>query len=160
MRKAFLTAVVLGALASPLAADRIDDDLAAVKKAVGTTVTAEARPAADEAAPRPAEKAAPERRAEKASPERASRDRVRARKNEPRWFRVRIAEKGEKHGRVSVNLPLDIVRALGEDLKIEDCHDGHHPGGRTLGDVLRALDSGESLVDIDDDDATVHVWVE
>ena len=30
----------------------------------------------------------------------------------------------------------------------------------TLGEVLRALDSGENLVEIDDEDATVRVWVE
>ena len=69
---------------------------------------------------------------------------------------MRIAEKGEKHSRVSVNLPLDLVRALGEDVKIDDGHHGHH----TVGDVLRALDSGENLVDIEDEEATVRVWVE
>ena len=30
----------------------------------------------------------------------------------------------------------------------------------TLGSVLRALDSGENLVEIDDEDATVRIWVE
>jgi negative regulator of sigma E activity len=147
MRKAFIAAVVLGALASPLAADRADDDLAAVKKAVGATVEAEAKPPAEETAPPRVEKApAEERRVAK----------VRSRKGEPQWFRVRIAEKGEKRSRVSVNLPLDLVRALGEDWPIEACHHGHH----TVGDVLRALDSGESLVDIEDGEATVRVWVE
>lgn len=68
---------------------------------------------------------------------------------------MRIAEKGEKHARVVVNLPLGILRALGEDLDLDDDH-----GHRSLGAVLRALDSGENLVDIEDEEATVRVWVE
>jgi hypothetical protein len=153
MRKAFIAAVVLGALASPLAADRADDDLAAVKKAVGTTVAAEAKPPAEEAASPRVEKARSEEPRVEAKP--------RSRKGEPQWFRVRVVEKGEKHSRLSVNLPLDLVRALGEDWSIEGCHDEHHHHEhKTVGDVLRALDSGESLVDIDDGEATVRVWVE
>ena len=50
MKRVLMAAVVLGALASPSAADRADDDLAAVKKAVGTTVEAEAKPPAEEPA--------------------------------------------------------------------------------------------------------------
>jgi len=30
----------------------------------------------------------------------------------------------------------------------------------TIGEVLRALDSGQALVDIEDDEASVRVWVE
>jgi hypothetical protein len=30
----------------------------------------------------------------------------------------------------------------------------------TLGELLRALDSGQALVDIEDDETTVRVWVE
>jgi hypothetical protein len=147
MKRALMTGLVLGLLASPAAADRADDDLAAVKKAVGTTVEAEASPVA-EASPARAERS----RAD------ASRrlDRKRSRRGEPRWIRVRIAEKGERHARVSVNLPLDLLRALGEDVEIHDSRHGDH----TVGEILRALDSGENLVDIEDDEATVRVWVE
>jgi hypothetical protein len=143
MKKVLMAALVLGALASPAAADRADDDLAAVKKAVGTTIEAEATPPAE----------APAAREEKP---RARADRGRSRRGEPQWIRVRIAEKGEKHARVSVNVPLALVRALGEDMEIGD----HHHGRRTVGDLLRALDSGEHLVDIEDEEATVRVWVE
>ena len=37
------------------------------------------------------------------------------------------------------------------------CQDGHGP---TLGEVLRSLDAGQSLVEIEDEDATVRVWVD
>jgi hypothetical protein len=171
MKRILMAAAILGALASTSAADRADDDLAAVKKAVGTTVQAqaverEAKPPAEEPAPSRAEKArAQERRAEETrvaekprseGHDRRAADRPRSRKGEPQWFRVRIAEKGEKHARVSVNLPLDLVRAFGANLDLDDDCLGHH----TIGEVLRVLDSGESLVDIEDEDATVHVWVE
>ena len=169
MKRALMATAVLGALATTSAADRADDDLATVKKAVGTTVQAEAT-AGDEStepAEAPAEAPAParaekprgeDRHATKPAAggyERASGDKSRSRKGEPQWIRVRIAEKGEKHARVSVNLPLALVRAFGEEMKLDDGH-GHH----TVGEVLRALDTGENLVDIEDEDATVHVWVE
>jgi hypothetical protein len=49
---------------------------------------------------------------------------------------------------------------VGEDWPL-DCGRGHSKGhGPTLGEVLRALDSGQDLVEIEDDDATVRVWVE
>ena len=78
----------------------------------------------------------------------------------PRWLRVRIVEKGGKHGRVSVNLPLAVVRAFGDDWPIHGCRRCGNGHGPTIGEVLRALDSGESLVEIDDEDATVRVWVD
>ena len=73
---------------------------------------------------------------------------------------MRVVEKGQKHGRVSINLPLGLVRAFGEDWPVQGCHscgDGHGP---TLGEILKALDSGQSLVEIEDEDATVRVWVD
>ncbi len=152
MKKVLMAALVLGALASPSAADRADDDLAAVKKAVGTQVEAEAKPPAEE----PAAAREEQTREEQTRVERRRGERARSRRGEPQWIRVRIAEKGEKHARVSLNLPLGLVRALGEDVKIEDGHHGQH----TLGEILRVLDSGENLVDIEDEDATVRVWVE
>jgi hypothetical protein len=54
-----------------------------------------------------------------------------------RWFKVRVVEKAGKKARVTLNLPIGLVPPL-----------------------LRALDSGQSLVEIDDEDATVRVWVE
>jgi hypothetical protein len=80
-----------------------------------------------------------------------------------KWLHVRVAPKaGSKSGRVSVNVPLGLVRMFGDDWPIPTgpgCrrHDRCH---LTLGDILRALDSGQTLVDIEDDEATVKVWVE
>jgi hypothetical protein len=131
-------ALVLSALAAPATADGAADDLAAVKKAVASTQ--EARPL-PEATPRPA----PPRRGA-----------------EPQWLRVRIQEKGESEARVKVNLPLSLVRAIGDDLPLRECGKRRDDGAkmRTLGDVLRALDSGQSLVEIEDEDTTIRVWVE
>jgi hypothetical protein len=132
--KALGLALVLSALAAPTMADGAADDLAAVKKAVASSP--EARPL-PEATPRP-------------------------RGAEPQWLRVRIQEKGEKKARVNVNLPLSLVRAIGDDLPLPECrrHDGDGARPVTLGEVLRALDSGQSLFEIDDEDTTVRVWVE
>jgi hypothetical protein len=85
---------------------------------------------------------------------------TRARKGtEPQWLRVRVVEKAGK--KVSVNLPLALVRAMGDDIPIGP-HCGREGKGVTLtiGDVLRALDSGQDLVQVDDEDANVRVWVE
>jgi hypothetical protein len=78
---------------------------------------------------------------------------------EPSWLRVRIVEKGKKKATVKVNLPLALVHAFGDDVPLPGCgkDSGRH---LTVGEVLRALDSGESLVEIQDEDATVRVWVE
>ncbi len=141
MRKLFVVAAFLGALAAPAAADRADDDLAAVKRAVGgpSIETEPKSPAEDPAQP----------------PRRAERDRPR--RSEPQWLRVRVVEKGQKRSRVSLNLPLALVRAFGRDWPLEGCRRCEH---RTVGEVLRALDSGQNLVEIEDQDAFVRVWVE
>jgi hypothetical protein len=145
MKGTVFATVLAVALAAPLTpaarADRADDDLAAVKKAVGGTV-AEARPAAEKEAEK-----------EEARPARPA-------KRDGKWLRVRVTERGGKHGKVSVNLPLGLARAFGEDWPIRGssrCEEGHR---LTLGDVLRALDSGQSLVEIDDEEASVRVWVD
>jgi hypothetical protein len=142
MKTTLFAGIVLAALAAPAAADRAEDDLQLVKKAVLSAQAAEARPPAEEPAPPATARPAP-------------------RKGEPQWFRVRVVEKAGKRARVSVNLPLLLARALGDEWPIagrERCP----VGGRcpTLGEVLRALDSGQSLVEIEDDEATVRVWVE
>jgi len=133
---------VVAALAAPAAADRAEDDLQLVRKAVASSSrVAQARPPAEQP-PTPAEaKPVP-------------------RKGEPQWFRVRIVEKAGKRARVSINLPLGIARALGDEWPIAghgECRKEHCP---TLGEVLRALDSGQSLVEIEDNETTVRVWVE
>jgi hypothetical protein len=143
MKTSLFAGILVAALAAPAAADRAEDDLQLVKKAVASSPVAQARPPAEEPLP-PRAEAAPS-----------------ARKGEPTWFRVRIVEKGNKRAKVSVNLPLGLVRSLGDEWPIaghERCRqDRHCP---TLGEVLRALDSGQSLVEIEDDETTVRVWVE
>jgi hypothetical protein len=86
----------------------------------------------------------------------------RSRAEEPRWLRVRILERGEKNASVKVNLPLALVHALGDDVPVPGC-EGREGGGEerlTIGEVLRALDTGESLVEIEDAESTVRIWVE
>jgi hypothetical protein len=134
---------VVAALGAPAAADRAEDDLQLVKKAVGSSSVAQTRPPAEEPPPPRAEAAPP------------------TRKGAPSWFRVRIVDKANKPTKVSVNLPLGLVRAFGDDWPIGEhgrCRQDHRCA--TLGEVLRALDSGQSLVEIEDDEATVRVWVE
>lgn len=124
--------LALGALAVPAVADAVDDDLAVVKKAT----------ASDDGGSMSAE-----------APPRHEAD-------GPRWFRVRIVEKGEKKATVKVNLPLALVHALGDDVPVPGCGETDTGRSLTLGEVLRALDTGESLVEIEDDQSTVRVWVE
>jgi hypothetical protein len=108
-----------------------DDDLAVVKKAVAQS----SPPAADPAGPRadlpPSDKL--------------------------RWLKVRVTEKTGK--KVSINLPLTFARALGEDWPVNiGCRKGR--SRVTLGDILRSLEAGQDIVEVDSDDAKVRVWVE
>ena len=144
MKTSLFAMFLVAALAAPLAADRAEDDLQLVKKAVASSPSgAQARPPAEE------------------PPSASAGAKPAPRRGEPHWFRVRVLGKAGKRSKVSINLPLDIVRALGDEWPIgegERCRRDHHCP--TLGEVLRALDSGQSLVEIEDDEATVRVWVE
>jgi hypothetical protein len=145
MRGVFALAVLAAAVAAPLAAGSAEDDLQAVKKGVLASSLPQVRPPAEDPAGAVAE-AKPAPRA----------------KGEPMWFRVRIVEKAGKRARVSVNLPIGLVRAMGDDWPIPSYHGCRKRDrcGLTIGEVLRALDSGQSLVDIEDDETTVRVWVD
>lgn len=130
----------------------IEDDLAVVKRAVAASTQA--------APPTPRPKAA-ERATPTAEP--------RKKGDKPQWLRVRIVEKGSKKGKVSVNLPLSLVRALGDDMPLDlpcsgrDREDGeprHKACTIKIGDILQALDTGQDLVEVDDDESTIRVWVE
>jgi len=57
-------------------------------------------------------------------------------------------------------LPLALVRALGDDMAVPGCAESDTGRRLTVGEVLRALDTGESLVEIEDEQSTVRVWVE
>ena len=133
MKTTLSVAILVLALAGNASADRADDDLQAVRRAVASA-PATASPAEE---PPPAG--------------------TRATGGEMRWFKVRVVEKAGKRAKVSLNLPLGLVRSLGDDWPIGP---SHRRGRPTLGEILRALDSGQSLVEIDDEDATVRVWVE
>jgi hypothetical protein len=131
---------LFGILAGPAA----EDDLTVVRRAVAAK-TALAAPATAEAPPKVA-----------AAPRRNERP--------PQWLRVRVVDKGSKKTRVSVNVPLALVRALGDDCPPSWC--GWRSGSRgdekspRISEVLAALESGQALVEIDDEDATVRVWVD
>jgi hypothetical protein len=122
------------ALASPL-----EDDLALVKRATATAQE-----------PRPTEPAPV------VAPRKSGR--------EPEWLKVRILEKGSKRAKMTVNVPLALVRAVGDDFPVRwHCRKDDKPEARCsirVSDVLKTLESGQDLVQIDDDDATVRIWVE
>jgi hypothetical protein len=131
MKTTLMLVLALAGLAtSPAAGSSADEDLAVVKKA---TASGNDQAVTAEAPPR-------------------------SRADEPKWFRVRIVEKGKKKAMVKVNLPLALVHALGDDVPVPGC--GEHDRHLTIGEVLRSLDTGESLVEIEDEEATVRIWVE
>ena len=74
---------------------------------------------------------------------------------EPQGLKVRIVESGAHKSRVTVNLPLAMVRALGDDFPV-DLGSSH----LRVSEVLQALESGEPLVEVNSPDSTVRVWVE
>ena len=149
-RMGLLVAGAVLAMAGPVLA--ADDDLAVVKKAVAVA--------------EPGQTAAPAEAPAKAAQVR------RGDKPEPQWLRVRVLEKdakGETRKRVSVNLPLSLVRAM-DDFPIDLCR--HHYRWKDesrkderrcelkVADVLAALEAGEQLVEVEAEDSTVKVWVE
>jgi len=156
---AFMVILALAGTARAGRAASGEDDLAIVKKAVASpaprgrviriaaTPVPQAAPAAPPAAAAPAADAAP---------------RVRAGR-EPQWFKVRVVERVTGRKKVTINLPLSLVRALGDDTIDWGCRSaaGYHPCRTVrLSEVLRSLETGQELVEIEDDEATVKVWVE
>jgi hypothetical protein len=129
-----VAALVLAPVA--VLAGSADDDLAVVRKAVAqSTAPADDRAPARTEGPRAAD----------------------SRPEKMRWLKVRVTEKAGK--RVSINVPLSFARILGEDLPVNlGCHRG--ASRVTFGEILRSLDSGQDLVEVDSDDAKVRVWVE
>lgn len=149
------TAALAGGAASETRAGG-EDDLAIVKKAVTSpTPAARTRTVATAAATAPVVRSG----------------------REPQWFKVRVVDKTTGHKKVTINLPLSLVRALGDETIDWGCHrdrdhrdadrdhlDGAHDRDRChtvrIADVLRSLEAGQDLVEVDADDATVKVWVE
>ena len=147
MKTLLSVALLAAAAAVPASAavDRSDEDLAAVKKAVASA---------------PAQAAAPAATARPKAEEEPARVAPRSHGAEAKWFRVRIVEKAGKRGRVSINLPLVFVRAFADDWPVQGCRRCANGRGPTIGEVLRALDSGQSLFEVDDDEASVRVWID
>ena len=151
VRAALAAAVAVAAMGTVLAASA-EDDLAVVKRAVRQDTS-------------PSPRAGGEKDAQESGTD-ARRTSVSGR--ELRWFKVRITEKGSKKARVNINLPIALVRALGDDFPIDIGRHSRRDGWRSdrsekvirLGEVLATLEAGQALVEIDDDDATVRVWVE
>jgi hypothetical protein len=129
---------------APVNAGVADDDLQVVKRAVQSKAAA-----ATQQAPAPAVAGD-----EKPAPKTAG--------AAPQWLRVRVSERNGK--RVRINLPLALVRAVGDWPIDFGCHRHRGEDRRCttlrLSEVLDALDKGESLVEIDDGGTTVRVWVE
>jgi hypothetical protein len=158
-RVVLVSALAVAGMGSVIAAGG-EDDLAVVKRAVARQEAPASTPpaaAAEEPITRVDEKDDWERRSE-------TRPRTGGPGRDLRWFKVRITEKGAKRARVNVNLPIALVRALGDDFPIDIGGHGGWRGGREkairLGEILATLEAGQSLVEIDDDHATVRVWVE
>lgn len=129
-------ALALGGLVRA-AAQETADDLTVVKRAVAQA-PAPAAPAVKPAATAP-------------------------RSGKPQWFKVRVVDKGSKKGRVTVNLPLALVRAFGDTPFDWRCGGDDHPARRCsikVADVLEALEAGQELVEVDDENSIVKIWVE
>ena len=159
-RRLVLGAALTVTAAGVVIAASAEDDLAVVKRAVARQDAPAKTPpaaAAEEPITRADEQDAWEGRTD-------ARPRTGGPGRDLRWFKVRITEKGAKKSRVNVNLPIALVRALGDDFPIDIGHHAGWRGGRErtlrLGEVLATLEAGQSLVEIDDDEATVRIWVE
>jgi hypothetical protein len=164
LRTALAAVLVLAGAAGWVAAQAGDDDLKVVQKATGTRpassrverippvggsepsgsrVTAQATPA-----PAPPRSQASDRPAPAPRPRGVA----------PQWFKVRIVERGHKNARVTVNLPLNLVRALGDDWPVHaHCRECRN---LKLSEILETLTTGQDIVDIESEDATVRVWLE
>ena len=127
-----------------------EDDLAIVKKAV--------------ASPAPSRARAESRVVAQAAPAAAEARPAAHTGREPQWFKVRVVDRVTGRKKVTINLPLSLVRALGDDTIDWGCRSGEGDREKChsvrLSDVLRSLEAGQELVEIEDDEATVKVWVE
>lgn len=137
-----MRALAIGVMAASLAASGLaaDDDLDVIKRAVNQTEPRSSSALRVDQAPA-------------------------AKKAEPQWLRVRVNGKGDKKQKVSVNLPLAFVRAVGNDWPLRfgsACHGKSevHYCSMKLSEVLKTLDSGQDIVEVEDEEQSVRVWVE
>jgi len=126
-------------------------DLTVVKRAVAAQSATQAVPETREVGP------------EGDGPRREEARRPRTPGKDPTWLKVRVTEKGTSRKKVTVNLPLALVKAVGDDWpRIHfDCGERRYSRcGVKISEVLAALESGQDLVEIDDEDSLVRIWVE
>lgn len=167
MRKWTATTIALvlagGAAMAGAVPGRAEDDLAIVKKAVASPSpksARESRPAAAGPKESPSVTATAASVPVPAAPEARSLPRA---GREPRWFKVRVLDRATGRKKVTINLPLSLVRVLGDDTIDWGCRDrGEAPRCHSmrLSEVLRSLEAGQELVEIEDEEAAVKVWVE
>ena len=141
MRKGMLgAALALCLAAGGLRAGTTEDDLAVVKKALESVPQAATASVAAAETPKAV---APARKGAK-----------------PQWLKVRVSDKGSKKAKVSINVPLALVEALGDE-PLDLCHRDDRPHCHIkLKDVLTSLEAGQEILEVDDEEATVRVWVE
>jgi hypothetical protein len=84
-----------------------------------------------------------------------------ARSTHARWIHVRVEGKGPKKEKVSVNVPLSLIQVLGEDTVT--WHGRDADGKKTvchLADILKSLEAGQHIVEVEDEESTIKVWVD
>lgn len=137
------TAWITVALAASLAAAAFaaDDDLEVVKRATQAQPQVEATP--------------PQAKAEKTAARPTER---------PTWFKVEVVDKSSGKRRVSVNLPIALVEAFGDDVPVRwGCGEKAAPKdhcGLKLKETLALLQKGQPLVEIEHETERIKVWVE
>ena len=81
-----------------------------------------------------------------------------------RWLRLRVRDKRDGQGRVSINVPLppSVLRSLPGELSVESGGHGRRRCARKLrlGELLDAFGPGQNIVEIEGGEASVRLWVE
>jgi hypothetical protein len=88
-------------------------------------------------------------------------------RSEPRWIHLRITSRSDPDSRVSINLPLSFARALLESLP-QKTRDELRRQAEQRGLAWEALSTGlqelavtgEPLLEVDDGDERVEVWID
>ena len=79
----------------------------------------------------------------------------------PQWLHIRVEGKTQKKEKVSINVPFAVIEAFGDQ---ELSHWNIHQGGEhqtiRLADVLKRLEAGQQIVEVDSEEETVRVWVD
>ena len=93
----------------------------------------------------------------------ASRPEVSTRLDRARWFKLRVLDKASGKTRVTVNLSLPLVRAVGDgwpDVRWQCQGKANGRCSLKVAEVLQALASGQELFEVDNDQQRIRVWIE